>query len=187
MAYKTYQATNYPGSDVFDIFPFNVATVTGGSSVSVDAKFSNPFVILGGYNNSNKSFLSYQDIEQNIMVFSYGFSVNSGLLRQQDVGGTITELGACLSSPLMLQRLFQLTDLENPGQTLYTDTPHLYDTISYPRNYSNFNLLPLLNTSFDSFAIPQDTVFTLSPNGFDIVLIIAVKRGNNQPFFTLLP
>jgi hypothetical protein len=189
MAYTPYTPTTYPsGTGVFDIFNFSVAQVTGGSSVSMDCKFSNPFVILGGYNNSTGEFLTWKNISQNICVFLGSIGVNSGILRQQDVGGTITELGAAISYPQFTMPLFQLTDEYTPGKQLTTDGGlGQIETISQPVYHSNFQLLELLDRSFDSFAIPSQSQFTFDPGGQDVVLIWAVKRGNNQPFFTLLP
>ena len=190
MAYTPYTQTTYPsGSGVFDIFTFNVAQVTGGSSIPSNCYFSNPFVILGGYNYSTGEFLTWQNISQNICVFLATIGVNSGLLRQQDSGGTITELGAAVSYPQMIMPIFQLTDEYRPGKPLTTDGSGIgnIETIEQPVYHSNFQLLHLLDRSFDSFAIPPNNQFTLDPGGQDIVLIWAVKRGNNQPFFTLLP
>lgn len=189
MAYRPYQQINYPsGSGVFDVFNFSVAAVTGGSSVTYDCKFSNPFVILGGYNNSTQEFMTWENIIQNVCNFPGTVTVNSGLLRQQDMSGTITELGAAISIPQHTMKLFQLTDIYRPGISLTTDGAlGTIDTLNQPVYHSNFQLLELLDRSFDSFAIPPNTLFTLDPGGYDISLIWAVKRGGNQPFFTLLP
>jgi hypothetical protein len=191
MAYKPYTPTTYPnGMKNYDIFNINLPSVAGGSGVTMDAKFSNPFIILGAMNSTANAPLSYDEIVSTFFVFSPAPLVNSGILIQEDTGVTITELGAAISVPTQVMKMFQLFDRLNPGQTLTTHTHGgggITETVDYPTSYSNFNIMHLLETSFDSFAIPPGTTFTISPNGNDINMIIAVKRGNNQPFFTLLP
>lgn len=189
MAYKAYTPTTYPsGFRTYDIFNFNMASVTGGSSVSVDAKFSNPFIILGAMNSTANTPLSYDEIVSTFFVLAGTPAVNTGLLRQEDNGTTITELGAAQGIPSQTMKMFALFDRIRPGQQITTDGGlGTIETIDYPTGYSNFNIMHLLDNSFDSFAIPADFTFTLNPGGQDINVIIAVKRGNNQPFFTLLP
>lgn len=192
MAYKPYTPTTYPnGMKNYDIFNINLPSVAGGSGVSIDAKFSNPFIILGAMNSTANAPLSYDEIVSTFFVFSPAPLVNSGILRQEQPGGggTITELGAAVSVPTQVMKMFQLFDRLNPGTQLYNHGGGggITETIDYPTSYSNFNIMHLLDTSFDSFAIPPETTFTISPNGSDINMIIAVKRGSNQPFFTLLP
>jgi hypothetical protein len=190
MAYTPYTPTTYPnGLKTYDIFNFNLPAVAGGSSVSVDAKFSNPFIILGAMDSTGNKPLSYDEIVSTFITFSSAPTVNSGILRQEDTG-TITELGAALCTPLQTMKMFQLFDRLNPGQQLTTHGGGgggVVETIEYPTSYSNFNIMQLLDNNFDSFAIPVGTTMTLNPNGIDINVIIAVKRGANQPFFTLLP
>ena len=188
MAYTPYKQATYPsGSGVFDIFTFNVAGLTGGSSIAIDVNFSNPCIILGGVDSSTGEFLNWERIVQNIMVPVSAPAVNSGILRQTDPGiGPIIEQGALVSTPLTFMRAFQLFDRYRPGYELTTDGGlGIISVIGQPTYHSNFQFIELLDRSFDSFAFPANQRFTMDPGGFDISISIAVKRGSNQPFFTL--
>lgn len=205
MAYTPYKpATNPSGNGIFDIFSFNIEDVVDPSGI---VRFSNPFIVLGAatFNTTGIvdecKFFSYSVIFSSLITdISFTTTVNSGILKQTDNGlGTITENGSVKNYVLPLQKLFNLFDDLPQGTSLTQDLNNAIPPVvtgstvsaAMPAYYSNFQLLDMINTSFDTYAFPANTVFTLnnpSPGtDFKTQLIFAVKRGNSQPFFTILP
>lgn len=195
MAYTEYTPSNYPGSNVYDIFTVSLNDI--GNNF---CKFSNPFVFLAGYRydtgTTTLRTMSYTD-----MVSSYFVPVdlaqenNSGILKQTDTGAGIIENGAIKTRPAMSQKVFYMTDTINPDQqlTVQTDPGGTVTGTTLasqePSYYSNYDIITLLNTSFDTFCFPANSTFQCGASGNDEnpQMIIAVKRGNNKPFFTILP
>lgn len=192
MAYRPYTPTTYPsGSGVFDIYCVDLTSVCAPASNS-DVRFSNPFVVLAVYDAATNSYQSWDTVKNTTLNGAFSIQISSGILRQTDTGGSITEEGALKQFPDM-QKIFYIKDYQQPGQHITTHTHGgggITETAQFYENFSDsLDLLNAMGSAFDTVCVVGNHSFTIDCGltGTGLYLFMAVKRGANQPFFTKLP
>lgn len=192
MAYTPYKPATYgSGAGAFDVFCVDLTEVVSGGGTS-DVKFSNPFVVLAVYDGTTNSYQSWDTVYQTTLSGAFGVEIPSGILKQTDTGVTITENGAVKQFPTM-QKAFYLKDYQAPGQHITTHTHGgggITETAQFYPNFSDsLDLLNAMGSAFDSVCVVANHIFTIDCGlaGTGLFLFFAVKRGENQPFFTVIP
>lgn len=191
MAYSPYKPATYgSGVGVFDIYCVDLTEVVAPASTG-DVKFSNPFVVLAVYDGTTNSYKSWDEVQNSILINAFSIEIPSGILKQTDTG-TITENGVIKQFPTM-QKAFYLKDYQAPGQHLTTHTHGgggITETAQFYPNFSDsLDLLNAMGSAFDSVCVVANHTFTIDCGlaGSGLFMFFAVKRGENQPFFTVLP
>jgi hypothetical protein len=191
MAYRPFTPTTYPsGNGVFDIYCVDLAAVAAPAS-NCDVRFSNPFVVLAVYDATVNSYQSWETVKNTTLNGAFGIQISSGILRQTDTG-TITEEGAVKQLPDM-QKIFYIKDYQQQGQHITTHGGGgggIVETAQFYPNFSDsLDLLNAMDSAFDTVCVVANHVFSIDCGlaGTGLFLFMAVKRGENQPFFTRLP
>ncbi len=191
MAYTPFKPVTYPsGSGVFDVYCVDLTEVTAPSATA-DVRFSNPFVILAVLDSTTNSYVSFDNVANTILNGVFSNQIPSGILKQTDTG-TITENGVIKQFPVM-QKAFYLKDYQAAGQHITTHTHGgggITETAQFYPNFSDsLELLNSMGSAFDTVCVVPNHVFTIDCGlvGSGLFLFFAVKRGANQPFFTVLP
>jgi hypothetical protein len=186
MAYKVYTPTNYPsGLGSFDVFIIEIAAITGDVLESANVKFSNPFVIFGAYNGTAGEYVGFEDFQATYAPTLWSYLVPSGILKQNDTGFSLQEAGSISTIAAETWKMFWYNDYLKPSSDL-TSGAIQGEVIAgnrYPNDRNTLDLLHQMGKNFDSVCYPGNQNFTLNPNGQRIFMLMAVKRGNNQPFF----
>jgi hypothetical protein len=187
MAYKTYTPTNYPsGSGTFDVYIVEIAAITGGTSQGAVVKFSNPFVIFGAYNANAREYVGFEDFQVTYAPSLWSYLVPSGILKQTEAGGGVLQENGVIPTIVgETWKMFWYNDYLRPSIGL-TSSPIGGEVISgnrYPNDRNTLDLLKQMGSNFDSVCYPANQFFPLEPAGQRIFMLMAVKRGNNQPFF----
>jgi hypothetical protein len=189
MAYKVYTPTNYPsGSGTFDVFIVEIAEITGGVNETASVQFSNPFVIFGAYNAASNYYVSYQEFVNTFAPSLWSYLVPSGILKQNDNGFSLQEAGNIRTIAGATWKLFWYNDYLEPSSDL-TSGAIQGEVIAgnrYPNDRNTLDLLHQMGNNFDSVCYPHNQSFDLDPAGQRIFMMMAVKRGNNQPFFQVV-